>query len=100
MLFLAARRAGFPVRRTTAERMFYGDAGWFGYLVRYGEKQVLDLVWWTFKPSRPYGHVGVMWGEHESVAHASSSAGSVTVSRLVGGMRTNISGIKRLGYGE
>jgi len=100
MVFLAARRAGLPVRRTTAERMYYGDAGWTGYCVGHNDRQELDLIWWRFKPTRPYGHVGIVFRDRDSAAHASSSRGYTGVSAIAGALLKNISGVRRLNHGE
>ena len=60
-LYLAARRAGFPVRRTTARRMARGEGGWIGHPVARDRLKLLDLVFWTFQERRTNGHVGAVW---------------------------------------
>lgn len=91
----AARKAGLPTSRITAKGMALGRGGWFGIPVTFEGKKELDLIWWDLKKSRPYGHVGVVWGENQAL-HSSGSRGHVVVDNLIGGMRTKISLIKRL----
>jgi hypothetical protein len=98
MLFLAARRAGVPVRRTTAVRMAAGESGWTHIRVSRGEHDHLDTVWWTLKPGRPCGHVGVVWRDQDRVAHASSSHGATVVTPMEGKLRDNVDHFGRFGW--
>lgn len=122
-LFLAARRAGMPVRRTTARRMALGESGWAGRTIPLEAVRELDLCWWTFKPTRPDGHVGAFWkplqrqamtqsprdshavssakkmGEQVlQVTHASPRRG-IVVDRLRGRLKTSLTKVRRLTLG-
>jgi len=99
-LFLAARRAGMPVRRTTSVRMAEGDAGWIGVAVSRDSRQHLDLVFWTLKPHRPNGHCGVVWKHPDRVTHASLSKGRVVVAPLAGELYRGLTKIIRLTIGD
>lgn len=107
-LFLAAKRAGIPVKRTTASAMYYGQGGWDAHHVKgwLDNGDHCDLVWWTWKtkdgtakPHRPYGHVGVFLIGKKSglieVTHASGSKG-VVLEPLKGSLITDMAGVKRL----
>ncbi|MFH0821501.1 MAG: NlpC/P60 family protein [Pseudomonadota bacterium] len=98
-LFLAARRAGMPVRRTTARRMALGEGGWHGREIPLSRANDLDLVWWTLHPNNPSGHVGVFWDDRRHAAHASSTRG-VVVDRLIGILKKSITKVRRLTLGE
>ena len=52
-LYLAAKRAGIPVRRTTAIQMEAGLAGWTGKNVTLDDAGELDILWWTWPTSPP-----------------------------------------------
>jgi len=76
LIYLAARRAGIPgVMRTQSYRMAIGADGWSGYDLVYNDAGHCDMVFWTYTPDRPTGHVGALLHRHGSqmVAHASSS---------------------------
>lgn len=98
VLALAAKRAGGTQRRTTAYRMSLGEAGWDGYAVKVNKRKDLDLVWWTLKEKRPYGHVGIFWGS-SSVVHASSSKG-VIIESFAGWLVSKMVLVRRLTFGE
>jgi hypothetical protein len=95
-IFLAARRAGLNVRRTTAIRMAEGESGWKGMTLSSIDKDHLDLIFWTFKTERPHGHVGAVWQHPKQATHASSSKGCVVVAPIKGPLEDNISLIRRL----
>lgn len=60
-LFWAARKAGFPVKRTTAARMMWGDDGWSGYPVVYVDGGAGDLIGFLMQPrSRDVDHIGAL----------------------------------------
>ncbi|MCA1961482.1 MAG: NlpC/P60 family protein [Desulfomonile sp.] len=99
-VFLAARRAGMPVRRTTSARMAEGEAGWDGAARERGHHRHLDLVFWTLKPHRPNGHTGVVWRGPDRVTHASRSKGRVVVAPLVGELDRGLTKIIRLTIGD
>ena len=98
-LYLAGRRAGMPVKRSTSKRMAQGLDGWVGKDVPSGKEQELDLPFWTFKPDRPNGHVGVFW-EKGKVTHASPSRDRVVVDKLKGVLKSKLSLIRRLTLGD
>ena len=60
--------------------MSLGLGGWIGTDSDLSKVSICDLVFWTFSPGRPNGHVGAIIN-HESeplkVAHASHSRGVV-----------------------
>lgn len=106
-LFLAAKRAGIPVKRTMAQNMYYGQAGWDAIHIkdRLGDADKCDLAWWTWKtkdgtakPHRPYGHVGIFLEGKSGlleVSHASGSKG-VIIQPLKGTLITDMVGVKRM----
>jgi hypothetical protein len=113
-LFLAARRAGLPVRRTTSHRMARGESGWDSVAVARDSIKPCDMVFWTFKERRPDGHVGVIWSackrnysQNEddrrdacpTVTHASSRRG-VVIAVLRGYLKRRMSKISRLTIGN
>jgi cell wall-associated NlpC family hydrolase len=105
-LYLAAKRAGIPVHRTTAIQMEAGLAGWKNKKILLDEAEELDLVWWTWKdkPNRPHGHIGVFLINNRGsklleVSHSSTSKG-VVVQQLRGGLLRDISSLKRLTIGD
>lgn len=79
LVHLVARRGGLGVTRITAERMAHGHGGW-GHAVR-PLPGAYDLVWWSFRPWRPFGHVGIALSE-KVVVHASSGRGRGVVCPL------------------
>jgi hypothetical protein len=100
-IYLAARRAGMPVQRTTSQRMAAGMGGWIGEPVCYaGDLRVLDLVFWTFRESRINGHCGVAWHRGIYVTHASSRRGRVVVDLIEGRLKTEITRMMRLTIGD
>lgn len=104
-IFLAARRAGLPVKRTTAVVMEKGLQGWIGNWVKLEECEELDLVWWTWKtsPARIHGHVGVLLINRRSglleVTHSSSKKG-VIIQPMNGTLLRDMSSLKRLSIGD
>lgn len=88
ILFTIAKNSGLPVLRTTARQMARARDGWRSIVMdvnyqdtedgeaedTYGEGA--DLIWWTFSPDRPDGHVGVRW-DKRVFAHASSKYGFI-----------------------
>jgi hypothetical protein len=99
-VFLAAKRAGMPVRRTTSDRMAEGECGWEGVRVFRDEVRHLDLVFWTMKEKRPNGHVGVFYLDADHVTHASSKHNRVVVVPVQGILETAITGCSRLSIGD
>ena len=55
-IFNVQKRIGRPVPRTTARKYFVLASG-----ERKGWREAGcgDWIWWTFKPSRPHGHIGM-----------------------------------------
>ena len=105
-LYLAAKRAGIPVRRTTAIQMESGLAGWTGKKVTLDDAGELDILWWTWpsSPHRKHGHVGFFLVNNRGsklleVTHSSSSKG-VIIQQLRGSLLRDISSIKRLTIGD
>lgn len=104
-IYLAARRSGMPVKRTTALFMERGLGGWSGKPLRLEDCEETDLIWWTWKtsPSRVHGHVGVFLVDRDSglleVTHASSGKG-VVIQPLTGKLLRDISSIRRLTIGD
>jgi hypothetical protein len=104
-IFLAAKRAGIPVSRTTALNMSRGLAGWRGVDIELRDAGELDIVWWTWldKPQRPFGHVGVLWRGKDNfpaVAHASQTIGRVTVGQMKGKFLRDLAKVRRLTIGD
>lgn len=106
-IYLAAKRAGLPVKRTTAKNMAYGLSGWSGVSVGVREAHVLHLIWWTWrdaKPTREHGHVGVVVLGSGSrlleVGHSSQTKRYVVVQPCEGKLLTEISEVKRLTIGD
>lgn len=104
-IYLAARRSGLPVKRTTAVVMEKGLQGWISNKVRLEECAELDLVWWTWKsaPARIHGHVGVLLINRRSglleVTHSSSKKG-VIIQPMNGTLLRDMSSLKRLSIGD
>lgn len=101
-LYLAAKRSGIPVTRTTAILMEQGLGGWHGKRITLDDAQELDIVWWTWlnKPQRKHGHIGFFLVNTRGsnlleVTHSSSSKG-VVIQQLRGSLLRDISSIKRL----
>jgi hypothetical protein len=102
-MYLSARRAGIPVLRTTAYGMAMGNAGWVGNTITVDEANHLDLVWWTFKPTRQHGHVGAFFVDSKigllQTTHASEKRG-VVLEQLKGVLITTISAVRHLTIGD
>jgi hypothetical protein len=100
-LYLAAKRAGLPVQRTTALYMSKGFGGWESIKIQVKDISHLDLTFWTWrdKPNRPEGHVGVVLmepGEIElRVTHASEKRG-VVLDKLEGVLKRDLTAVRRL----
>lgn len=97
---MAARRAAIPVKRTTSRHMFRGSHGWIGGFGGFPGSKPTDLVFWTFKSSRPHGHVGALILDPDHVTHASGGRGRVVVDKFNKYLRGKCSGIKRLTIGD
>lgn len=100
-LFLAAKRAALPVRRTTAFNMRYGMGGWSGEDINLDTAGELDLVWWTwtYRPSRgPFEHVGAfLIGRRSHLLEVTESGGNgVVITPLKGALLTDISAVRKL----
>lgn len=105
-LYLAAKRSGLPVKRTTAILMEQGLGNWTSRKITLDDAQELDIVWWTWlkTPNRRHGHIGFfLINTRESklleVTHSSSSKG-VVVQQLRGSLLRDISSLKRLTIGD
>jgi hypothetical protein len=99
-LYLAARRANLPVRRTTALNMSRGLAGWHGINVKLHLARECDIPFWTWKGSdRKCGHVGILIRDRRGdpkVTHASQLRGRVVVEDLKGKLLTDLDTVRRL----
>lgn len=105
-LFLACKRAGIPVKRTTSFRMAHGLDGWDSVVVgrMYVASRELDITFWTFKasPNRPYGHVGQLLVGRSGlleVTHASARRG-VVVDKIKGSLLSDLVRVRRLTIGD
>lgn len=97
-VYLAAKWAGIlGVQRTTSANMAKGLNGWQSKEVPIAEALSPDLMFWTFKPDRVDGHVGVVIAP--GVAHASEKRG-FGIYPLRGEMITDISRVRRLTIGD
>lgn len=78
-------RAGIPVRRTTAARMYYGLDGWtHEEEILFTESDACQIVIMTTQEKRPHGHTGLFMeksylGFRQKMAHASSKKGFIAV---------------------
>jgi hypothetical protein len=102
-IYLAAKRSGMPVSRTTARNMRHGLGGWTGNNILFNSAEELDIVWWTFTSARSDGHIGILWQDRNgfpAVTHASSSSGGVVVGYIQGSLFRDISALRRLTIGE
>ena len=102
-LYLAAKWASVPgVTRTTACRMAVGLGGWTSRTISMEDSQECDLIFWTFSPSRPHGHVGAFLKTGQkirTVTHASSRCG-VIAEPLSNLSVKSVSRVRRLTIGE
>jgi hypothetical protein len=102
-VYLAAKWAGIPgISRTTSHRMAQGFGGWSGYDVDPNAADECDLLFWTFTPNRPLGHVGVLLFDEDglaSAAHASARRG-VTLRPVCGPLLQNLIKVRRLTIGD
>jgi len=71
-IFSISKKIGKPVPRTTSKKYYLTtdspDAHW-------QEANCTYLVWFTFSPDRPYGHVGIHLEPTENFTHSGSSTG-------------------------
>ncbi|MCF8094435.1 MAG: C40 family peptidase [Desulfobacteraceae bacterium] len=80
-VYRVQKTIGRPVPRTTAKK-YYLMAG--GPETAWQEADCGDWVWWQFKPTRPYGHIGM----HTRQPHAwqsGSSTGPTEINLFEGG---------------
>ncbi|MGB9618275.1 MAG: NlpC/P60 family protein [Desulfomonilaceae bacterium] len=102
-LFLAAKWAAIPgVTRTTAAHMALGLGGWRSKEVPLRDAAACDLIFWTFTPQRPCGHVGAFLETPDKallVTHASTTRG-VVLERLHGALVSATSLVRRLTIGD
>jgi uncharacterized protein YijF (DUF1287 family) len=80
--------------------MAKGKAGWDFEPVNFADVRDNDLVWWSLKPGRPDGHIGVVYDDHKLVLHASGSRGRVVVDLWEGDLLEKITGLGRLTIGR
>lgn len=102
-LYLAAKWAAIPgITRTTSARMAQGLGGWLSKDTHVNSAASCDLIFWTFKPQRPWGHVGAFMDGPDNtllVTHASVSRG-VVLEKLRGALATSKSLVRRLTIGD
>lgn len=102
-VYLAAKWAGIPgVSRTTSLRMAQGFGGWSGQDIDLSLAGDCDLLFWTFNPSQPFGHVGVLLLSAEGrrqTAHASPRLG-IVLRPIRGSLKQNLTRVRRLTIGE
>lgn len=104
-LYAISRRIGMPVERVEAIHMEAGRGGWKNKPVILKDADELTFVWWTWanKPSRPHGHVGVLFVSPVSglleVVHNSQSKG-LHIEPLTGVLLKDLSSIKVLTIGD
>lgn len=102
-LYLAAKWAAVPgITRTTARRMALGLGGWTSEAVSVEQSQECDLVFWTFCPMRPNGHVGALLkiNPNERIAAHASSRHGIIAESLNKFPPKSLSGVRRLTIGD
>jgi hypothetical protein len=102
-LFLAAKWAAIPgITRTTSAKMAAGLGGWNSRKIGLEQTGTGDLVFWTFRPDRPNGHVGALLFDRtgrRTVTHASTRRGVVR-GDLNPGLLEQMTGVRRLTIGD
>lgn len=102
-IYLAAKRSGMPVSRTTSRNMRRGLGGWYANDIMLDSTEELDIIWWSFTSARPDGHIGILWRDRSglpAVTHSSSTQKGVVVGYLEGPLFRDISAIRRLSIGD
>lgn len=93
-----------PVVRTTALEMSMGLKGWTFRKIDLRSLTSTDVVWFSFSPSRPFGHIGLMILSLRSgvveLAHASSTKKRFSVEPLKGSLLKGLSKEGRFTFGE
>ena len=98
LIYLAAKRSGLPVSRTTAASMYRGEHGWAATTITFDHRLECDLLFWTIQPTRPAGHVGVLISHPTlelAALHASKTKGAA-LAPLKGPLRQKLIAIHRL----
>lgn len=102
-LYLAAKRSGIPVRRVTSIMIEQGLGGWQSKKVVLDDIEEFDINFWTFKESRPHGHLGFfLVGKNSGlleITHSSSAKG-VIIQQMTPYLLRTTSSIKRLTIGD
>lgn len=101
-IYLAAKRAGMPIHRTTSLEMARGHGGWIGTDILYTDAKELDFVWWTFKTTREHGHIGILLRSKSgspAVTHASESRG-VVVDEIKESTFRHLSKVRKITLGD
>jgi len=100
----AVRKAGIPIKRTTAERMSYGKDGWDSVEVDINDADEADIIFFTFSKDRPRGHVGYMKLHRKSnllmVVHASSSKKKIAQEGVKGELLDHFTVMRRSTWGD
>lgn len=106
-IFKCGSMAGMPVKRTVAARMALGLDGWSSKLVELDDIEETDILFWTWKNSKPdrkNGHTGVAVVNPSSelleVCHSSSTKKMVVINQIRGVFLRDISCIRRLTLGD
>lgn len=102
-LYLASKRSGLPVKRVTSIMIEAGLGGWTSKKVELDDVEELDINFWTFKPTRPHGHLGFYLEGRKTklleITHSSSTKG-VVIEQLTPYLLRKTSSIKRLTLGD
>lgn len=102
-LYLAAKRSGMPVKRVTSIMIESGAGGWTSKKIELDDVDEFDINFWTFKPSRPHGHLGFYLVSKKSglleITHSSSSKG-VIIQQITPYLLKTTSSIRRLSLGD
>lgn len=70
-IYAVQKRIGEPIPRTTSKKLaILAD----GERKHWSDGDCGDLIWWTFSPDRPFGHVGMQIG-NETAWQSGSSTG-------------------------
>ena len=105
LIWWAAKRAGMPVKRTTAIEMWRGSGNWLGKDIKFMNLEQCDLIWWSWKnkPNRPFGHVGLVHeGENGiyQIFHASTCKKHAILQPCADVFIRDFAGAKRLSFGD
>lgn len=80
-IYYVQKKIGKPVPRTTAAKYYLMASGEDKH---WDEANCGDWIWWQFKPSRPYGHIG-MHVKQPNAWQSGSSTGPTEIELFQGG---------------